>query len=378
MTLGGTIINASSIDFVNAGQMFATFNLAGAAPGGYVLAVQQGGQSITAPGPFQVVAAQAGPLNVTLGTPEFVRAGGTAAVVVSYTNTSNNDLVAPVLLVASTNANVSFSTPDDPNNYQQSAQVLAVASSGPAGILRPGQSGQLTLTLLSNDEVPDDEIPVTISQIDAGQPLNLASQETALQPSTISTAAWSVIFTNLSSALGATTDSYNAALAQAATYLGGIGESTDAVSDVQHLYEFLVEQADAVFPTSTLGSTTDASLPTPGNLSLAIDRTFDASIAGRYHEGIFGLGWTTSWEMSLSEDGSGNVSLYLGGAQASALLSPVSFFVRQSTSAYLDVDGEYGTLAELRRACSLTPTRPESSMAFSLRGLTSPAPLLEA
>ena len=48
LTLGGTTINASSIDFVSASQMFATFNLTGAAAGNYTLSVQQGAQSVTA------------------------------------------------------------------------------------------------------------------------------------------------------------------------------------------------------------------------------------------------------------------------------------------------------------------------------------------
>ena len=73
--------------------------------------------------------------------------------------------------------------------------------------------------------------------------------------------------------VGTTTDSYNAALAQAATYLGGLGETTAQVSDVSRLWSFLVAQADAAFPTATLTSAIDASLPTPGSLSLAIDRT---------------------------------------------------------------------------------------------------------
>ena len=344
LTVGSTTISASSIDFVSADQIFATFNLAGAATGNYTLAVQQGGQSVAAPAPLQVVPAVAGSLQVTLSAPNSVRAGRTGAIVISYTNTSNNDMVATVLSVSSTNANVSFTTPDDPNNYVQSVQLLAVAPDGPAGILRPGQSGQLTLTLLSNDNVPNDLIPITINQMESGQPLDLASHEADLRPSTISAAAWNVIFTNLSSELGTTTDSYEATLAQAATYLGSIGESMAAVGDVSHLWEFLVEQADALFPTSTLGSTTDASLPTPGDLSLAIDRTFNSSIAGRYSQGIFGLGWSSSWEMSLSEDNSGDVSLYLGGAQVSALLAPTSYFVRENIG-YLDVDGEYGMLA---------------------------------
>ena len=48
--------------------------------------------------------------------------------------------------------------------------------------------------------------------------------------------------------IGSTTDSYNAALAQAATYLGGLGETTAQVSDVGRLWSFLVSQANADVP----------------------------------------------------------------------------------------------------------------------------------
>ena len=42
LTFGGTTINASTVDFVSASQLFATFNLTGAAVGNYTLNVQQG------------------------------------------------------------------------------------------------------------------------------------------------------------------------------------------------------------------------------------------------------------------------------------------------------------------------------------------------
>ena len=103
-----------------------------------------------------------------LSVPQFVRPGGPAPIVVTYTNADNNDMVAPLLTITSTNPNVLFSTPDDPNIYVQSAEVLAVAPTGPAGILRPGQSGQLTLTLLSNDTINNDMIPMQVGQIEAG------------------------------------------------------------------------------------------------------------------------------------------------------------------------------------------------------------------
>ena len=144
LTLGGVTINASAVNFVSASEIDATFNLSGAAVGAYTLQVTSGGQTVTSPATLQVVAAVAGSLNVTLGTPEFIRPGRIGTIVVNYTNTSNNDMVAPILLVSSTNATVSFSTADDPNSYMQSTQLLAVAPNGPAGILRPGESGQPT------------------------------------------------------------------------------------------------------------------------------------------------------------------------------------------------------------------------------------------
>ncbi|HQU42335.1 MAG TPA: CARDB domain-containing protein, partial [Pirellulales bacterium] len=348
LSLGGATINASAVDFVSASQLFATFNLAGATAGSYALKVQQGVQSATAPTPFQVVAASPASLNVVLITPQLVRSGRTGTIVVTYTNETANDLVAPLLTVASTNPKVLFSTPDDPNNYVASAEILAVAPSGPAGILRPGQSGQLTLTLLSEDTVNGDSLPVEVSQIETGQTIDWASQQAALRPPSISAAGWNVVYGNLTAALGTTSDAYNAALAQAASYLSGLGDTTSEVSDVSRLWSFLVAQANASFPTPTLTSAVDASLPTPGGLSLAIDRTFVSSIAGRYQQGMFGMGWSTSWQSSLSVDGAGNVTIDSGGA--------VSFFVAQPNGDYLDTAGEAGTLTSSGGVFTFTAT----------------------
>ena len=134
LNLGSTTIDDSSIDFVNASQIFATFNLTGAAFGTYTLTVQQGAETVTAPSTFQVMAANSASLNITLSTPQYVRSGRTGTVVVTYSNETQNDIVAPVLTISSTNTEVYFSTPDNPNDYVQAAQILAVAPSGPAGI----------------------------------------------------------------------------------------------------------------------------------------------------------------------------------------------------------------------------------------------------
>ena len=350
LTLGGTMVNASSIDFVSASQIFATFNLTGATAGTYAVNVKQGAQSVTAPTTFLLTAAASstGILHITLSTPQLIRSGRTGIIVITYTNETANDLVAPVLSIASTNTLVSFSTPDDPNDFVQSADVLAVAASGPAGILRPGQSGQLSLTVLSNDTVDGDTIPISVVQDQPSLTIDWTAQKAALQPRSFSAAAWNVVFANLTATLGTTTDSYNAALAQAATYLGGLGYTAAQVSDVSRLWSFLISQANDAFPTSTLSSVVDASLPAPGGLSLAIDRIFVSSIAGRYAQGIFGLGWTTSWQTSLSVDSAGDVAIESAGA--------LGFFPIQANGAYLDTNGEYGSLTKSGGIYTLTNT----------------------
>jgi RHS repeat-associated protein len=367
LTLGATTIDATTIYFANANQVFATFPLEGQALGSYTLKVQDGTQLVTAPTLFAVVGAtqvfpprQAGttsnsvlanassqlqplPLNVRVNTPQYVRSGRTGTVTVTYTNQNNFDLVAPLLSVTSANPAVYFSTPDDPNNFVQEAQVLAVAANGPAGILRPGQTGTLTLTLLSDDTHNGALLPVDVSETITGDDsggaapiINWAAQQATLQPPGFNAAAWNVIFANLQTALGSTTDSYNAALAQAATYLGSLGDSPAVVGVVSRLWSFLVSQADAAFPGATLASAVDAALPTPGSLSLAMNRTFGSTIASRYQPSIFGMGWTTSWQMALSTDTAGNATIASG--------TGATYFFRQPNGGFLDTAGECGTL----------------------------------
>ncbi len=163
LTHGGAMIAATSINYVNSSKFFATFDLTGAAVGSYAFNVVQGAQSVAAPQPFQVVSSVAGSLQVHLITPEFVRSGRTASIVVTYSNTTSNDIAAPLFTISSTNANVLFSSPTDPSAFAATAQIVAPDPNGPAGTIPPGQSGQFTFTIRSNDTVNGDVIPVLLT-----------------------------------------------------------------------------------------------------------------------------------------------------------------------------------------------------------------------
>ncbi|MGO9922159.1 MAG: beta strand repeat-containing protein, partial [Isosphaeraceae bacterium] len=76
LSLGGAPINSASIYYQNASQIFATFDLTGAAVGSYTLNVQVGPNSATAPTKFNVVPASTGePLSLVLSPPALVSAG---------------------------------------------------------------------------------------------------------------------------------------------------------------------------------------------------------------------------------------------------------------------------------------------------------------
>ena len=139
LTLGGAIINATSIQYVNASRIFAVFNLNGAAIGAYTLSLQQNAQSATAPTSFQVVAATSGsPLQFTLNAPSLVRAGRVGVVYVTVTNVSNNDAPAPLLILTSDAATLNL--PADPVSTLTSLTFLAASPTGQADTLTAGES----------------------------------------------------------------------------------------------------------------------------------------------------------------------------------------------------------------------------------------------
>ena len=258
-----------------------------------------------------------------LVTPQYIRAGRTGTIVITYTNETENDIVAPLLNISSTNANVFFSTPDNPNDLRPDRP-------GPGcGPERTGRHLAARPERTAHPHAPvrrhhrRRQIPVQVSQIKPGQTIDWAAQQTSLSPHRADRGLERHLRQSLAM-IGTTTDSYNAALAQAATYLSGLGETTAQVSDVGRLWSFLVAQADADFPTldadvhrRCLAARRPAACPWPSTGPSC------PSIAGRSTPGIFGLGWATSWQTSLSVDSSGNVTINGG---------PLAYFPSRPTA----------------------------------------------
>src|SRR5262249_36973269 len=106
-------------------------------------------------------------------------------------------------------------------------------------------------------------------------------------------------------------------------------------SDVLQLVAFEIQKADAAYTAGTLATVTAVNLPAPG-MNLTLQQSYLQSIAGRYFQGILGLGWATNWDISAGTAGSGGAVIHMNGADY--------YFFRQPDGTFQPEAGEQGNL----------------------------------
>lgn len=131
----GAATNPTQVYYQDSSTIYATFNLSALAAGAYKVSVADGGESSTASGAFTVAAGPPGAVQVLLITPSAARIGRTATVTVSYTNTGDTDVLAPLLSLTADGALVRL--PDQTTFSGNSVSFLGLSGTGPAGIFAP-------------------------------------------------------------------------------------------------------------------------------------------------------------------------------------------------------------------------------------------------
>lgn len=232
----------------------------------------------------------------------------------------------------------------EPVGYSSTVEVLA--SGATPGLLEPGESITVPvyyagwiLTAPYKQYYPPYTFTLGVLQANNTSLINWSSIEQSSQPAGVSATAWSAIFANLEASTGSTWGDYVQYLDSEAQYLGTVGED---VTDVSDLYSFEIQQADGLSPITQLGASVDASMPTPGSLSLSFGRFFTPSIIGRDTMGPLGMGWSDNWQTSLAVQSDGTVVITdPGGAQE--IFEPVLAF-DSATGSYAAQPGDYSTL----------------------------------
>lgn len=302
---GGPTRAASSVSFVDPNHLNAAFNLAGLAAGLYDLLGADGNQSATLAGAFTVNAGATGAVQARVQAEQFIRPGRGGMISVEYWNDGNTDIVAPLLLLSSDNA--SFRLQEDLSWVRDTIQLLGINHSGPAGVLPPGGRGAIQLFFMPNTSGSgvtshfDLALPAA-----ASSPLDWTTAKAEMRPAYIPVDAWDPVFENYKARMGNTIGSYQAALAEAATYLSEVGIYT---GDVGRLSAFVLQLAEAW-----------------------------GEIRQRYTLGAFGRGWPDPTDYATLPQPDGSVIVRLPGQ--------LRFFT-QTAGGYAGTPGEYGLLTRL-------------------------------
>jgi RHS repeat-associated protein len=340
---GTTTISAAAVSVNDATTLYATFDLTGQSLGTYDVRASDGAASTSLAGAFSVVAGRANPIQLTLTVPAKVRQLRTGVAIVQYTNTGNMDVTAPLLQLVAPNAQLRLT--EQSSFGGASLQFLGIAPDGPAGILRPGQSGQVQIVFQAPPTATASQINFTLNIVtDPTAVMDWNAAKTGLRPVSTPTDAWDAIYANFVATVGSTVGQYQAVLADDATYLSQLGIRT---ADVGRLLVFELRQAGVTFPGQDLATDTDAAVSAPG-FDLTLVRTYAPSIDTRYRIGGFGRGWTFNWEIAATTDAAGNVAIK-DGAQ-------FRYFIKQPDGTYAGVPGEPATLTLTNGAFRLRET----------------------
>ncbi len=330
----GTIRTATSVQWANSTEVWATFDLRGLAVGTYDVKVMDlvQGTAILAHA-FQVTNGPAGQVSVDLVLPQYIRAGQTGVVQVNYANTGETDIAAPLIDLQT--AQAVFNNAGAATGTGE-VQFLGTATSGPAGILQPGAQGSVSFSYIPVNPQPHEKIGFTVSTMDPSAPGDWSSVwaglQSALHLPTVGAADWNNIWAAFVSLVGTTPASVSNALACAATELAQAGQPTN---DLSALIGFELLQATGSLTGTTLSKSVDiAAGSSPFSLSLV--RTYSGTLLDRNAVGGFGQGWATNYDMRAVTDAQGNVFVQSPGT--------LHVFTLQADGRYAAQAGDAATL----------------------------------
>jgi RHS repeat-associated protein len=289
---------ASKVYWVSETEAWATFDLQGLNTGKYDVKVTNGQNASVVEDAFTVTDGSLGKIQVKLS----YQGRGTATV--TYTNVGETDVVAPLLRISPTNAQVNY--PEENTVSATLRQLLnlnlGISENGLAGILAPGESGEFSFAYTPNG---NGLISFAIEQVNPNEVINWANikAESRADYSFIDAAAWDAIWNNLTEVFGTTVGQFHAVMTENANYLSQLGQPTN---DLTRLFAFEWKQAVNTLTNVSLISTTDVVDTAPG-LSLTFGRTFYQSLAERYNLGGLGRGWASQWDLLATTDSQGNV-----------------------------------------------------------------------
>jgi subtilase family serine protease len=281
---GGKVIQAQAIYFTDSATAFATFDLTNASAGAYDMQAKRGdGSTALVTGAVTIVSAAAwvpasgtgtlnGALLTNVSVPSIQLVNTIGSFTVAYTNTAGHDLAAPLLTVSPTTLTSIGLSPDDVDDGRY-VRFFGVSPSGPAGILRPGETVTKSVYFLAPATPGDDyQFELQVIQSDDTDPIDWNLFEQFVYPTELAASNWPATFAKLQTQIGSTWGGFAATLARNATLLpASEGDNTDLYT----LLDLQVQKAKASVTTSLSGAVaaTDLGLSIAGLTVLATNQT---------------------------------------------------------------------------------------------------------
>ena len=307
------VVPASAVYFQDPGTVYATFDLTNQAPGTYTLQATSSTGAVTtlssdltivAAGPLPVVdptdGAQNGALETYLVTPTVSLPSRIGGFQVDYVNLGDHDLVAPLLTVTSPTGTSLGLTPTNVDSGVY-LSFLGTSTTGPAGILRPGESESRTVYFKSSaTSGVDNTFQLQVLETGNTDPLDL---QPYLPASTLAAPNFAAIYAQLQLNIGDTWGDYVTTLANEATLLPPVtGDNTDPLT----LLDLAVTQATAQVNASISGVATadDPDVALAGQTVEAINQTTGETYSTyALNDGSFIFPSVTAATYSFSFDG---------------------------------------------------------------------------
>ena len=145
---GARTIAATEFRASSPAQLAATFDLAGVPAGNYSIGlVDEGGAALSTDATVELYKPTMGPkLEAWLDIPSNVRKGRVYSGAIRYANTGDEDMEAPLLELDFSGASVRLQGEDDWQTEE--LYVMGVSGQDPAGILAPGEEGQIVFEFI--------------------------------------------------------------------------------------------------------------------------------------------------------------------------------------------------------------------------------------
>jgi RHS repeat-associated protein len=290
----GTTRIAQNVVWKNSTELWANVDLRGLVVGEYDVRVRDRGSVTTLDDSFTVNNGNAGRIETRLvNLPNALRPNQVAEFSVEYTNVGETDVVAPLLSMSIENGKIKLPYETDFNTTKY--QFLGISSEGPGGVLAPGETGRASFLVKAAD-IDNGGISIKVNPVSEAQKIDWPTAGVGNDVDTM-------MVRNLAQAVGNNFATYQAMLADNASYLSILGQRT---GDVQRLLAFEAQQA-------------------MGRLEQ------DKAAAG-----LFGRGW--SFAGTVRADVNGNGDVVISGGLGQLLSAQQAGTTIQSNSRRLTID----------------------------------------